>query len=149
MESELEALVDALDTQRESVLRKLAGLDEEQARMSTVPSGTNLAGLLQHLTYVESLWFEEIVQGGKARRGRRTMDVDPSTSLTKLRADYRAACRASNEIVAAIGDPDHAVTRHGKQRDLRWVLLSVLQEVSRHAGHADIIREQIDGRTGR
>jgi hypothetical protein len=77
------------------------------------------------------------------------MAVDPATSLTQLRADYRAACRASNEIVAAIGDPAYPVTRHGKVHDLRWVLLNVLQEVSRHAGQADVIREQIDGRTGR
>jgi uncharacterized damage-inducible protein DinB len=142
-------LVAALDDQRAGVLNKLAGLSDEDARRSTVESGTNLAGLLQHLTFVESKWFEEIVAGGKAGRGLRSMTVDPSVSLRTLRAEYRAACEASNEIVSALADADAPVTRNGKRHNLRWVLLGVIQETARHAGHADIIREQIDGRTGR
>jgi hypothetical protein len=77
------------------------------------------------------------------------MVVDPSISLRTLRTDYRAACEASDEIMAALGDADAPVTRNGKTRDLRWAMLVVIQETARHAGHADIIREQIDGRTGR
>ena len=77
------------------------------------------------------------------------MTVDPSVSLQTLRAEYRAACVASNEIIAAVGDADAPVTHNGKTRDLRWALLAVIEETARHAGHADIIREQIDGRTGR
>ena len=87
--------------------RSSAGLSDADARRSTVESGTNLAGLLQHLTFVESRWFEEIVAGGTARRGNRSMEVDPSVSLRTLRADYRAACEASNEIIAALGDAEH------------------------------------------
>ena len=146
---ELETLRRALDGQRSGVLKKLAGLSEEDARRSTVPSGTNLAGLVQHLTYVESLWFEEIVAGGRAGRGRRTMEVDPSVSLSRLRAEYREACEASNAVIAAVGDPDAPVIRNGKAHDLRWAIVCVIEETARHAGHADIIREQIDGRTGR
>ena len=146
---EVEALLRALDGQRSGFLEKLAGLGEADARRSTVGSGTNLAGLLQHLTFVESMWFEEIVAGGTARRGKRSMEVDPSVSLRTLRADYRAACAASNEIITALGDATVPVTRNGKTRDLRWAILVVVQETARHAGHADIIREQIDGRTGR
>jgi Protein of unknown function (DUF664) len=67
MASELEELRRALDGMRASVLRKLAGLSDADARRSTVPSGTNLAGLVQHLTYVESLWFKEIVSGRSAQ----------------------------------------------------------------------------------
>ena len=149
MASELEQLQAALDGMRAGVLQKLAGLSEEDARRSTVPSGTNLAGLLQHLTFVESLWFEEVVAGGKAKRGLRSMQVDPSVTLPQLRADYRNACEASNAIINALGDPDAPVVRNGKAHNLRWVILTVLGEISRHAGHADIIREQLDGRTGR
>jgi hypothetical protein len=69
MASELEELRTALDRLRTSVLRKLTGLSDVDARRSTVPSGTNLAGLVQHLTFVESLWFEEIVSSGSAGRG--------------------------------------------------------------------------------
>jgi Protein of unknown function (DUF664) len=145
--AELRQLCAVLDGLRASVLKKVAGLSEADARRSTVDSGTNLAGLLQHLTYVESLWFEEIVAGGKAS-GIRSMQVDPAVSLRTLRADYRAACASSNRIIEAIGDPDAPVTRRGKTHNLRWVLLSVIGETSRHAGHADIIREQIDGKTG-
>ena len=138
-----------LDGLRASVLKKLAGLSEGDARRSVVDSGTNLAGLVQHLTFVESLWFEEIVAGRKATRGDRSMRVDPSVSLRTVRAEYRAACAASNQIIAAVADADAPVTRNGKQHDLRWALLAVIEETARHAGHADIIREQIDGQTGR
>jgi uncharacterized damage-inducible protein DinB len=146
--SEIRQLLSALDGLRAGILKKVAGLSEDDARRSTVDSGTNLAGLLQHLTYVESLWFEEVVASGKAR-GIRSMQVDPSVSLRTLRAAYKAACETSNRIVETIGDADAPVTRHGKTHNLRWVLLSVMGETSRHAGHADIIREQIDGKTGR
>ena len=149
MASELEELRTALDRLRASVLRKLTGLSDVDARRSTVPSGTNLAGLVQHLTFVESLWFEEIVSGGSAGRGKRSMQVDQSVSLAALRSEYRAACAASNAIISSVGDADAPVTRAGKTHDLRWAILSVLEETARHAGHADIIREQIDGRTGR
>ncbi|GAA4459979.1 DinB family protein [Phytohabitans houttuyneae] len=149
MTPEVQQLRAVLDGLRAAVLRKLAGLSDDDARRSTVDSGTNLAGLVQHLTFVESLWFEEVVAGGKAGRGNRSMQVDPSVSVRTLRAEYRAACAASNEIIAAAGDADSPVHRHGKVRDLRSVLLAVIEETARHAGHADIIREQIDGQTGR
>jgi len=149
MTPEVEQLRATLDGLRAGVLKKLAGLSDEDARRSTVDSGTNLAGLVQHLTFVESLWLEEIAAGGKAARGDRSMRVDPSVPLRVLRAEYRAACAASNQVIAAIGDADASVTRNGKTRDLRWVLLAVIEETARHAGHADIIREQIDGQTGR
>lgn len=145
---ELATLRETLDGLRSGVLKKLAGLSEADARRSTVDSGTNIAGLVQHLTFVESLWFEEIVAGRKAK-GKRSMQVDPAVSLRTLRAEYRAAWEASDAILAAIGDPDAPVTRNGKTYDLRWAILSVIGETSRHAGHADIIREQIDGVTGR
>ena len=148
MTPEVEQLQAALDGLRTSFLKKLAGLTDADARRSPVDSGTNLAGLLQHLTFVESKWFEEIAAGRKAR-GNRSMEVDPSVSLKTLRADYRAACAAGDEIIAAIGDAGAPVTHAGRTRNLRWVLLAVIDETARHAGHADIIREQLDGQTGR
>jgi len=147
--SELETIIAVLDDLRGGVLDKLAGLSEEDARRSTVPSGTNLAGLLQHLTFVEAKWFEQIVGGGKPTRGKRTMTVDPSVTLTALRADYKAACETSNEIVRGIGDPEATVNVNGKKRTLREVMLGSIDEIARHLGHADIIREQVDGKKGR
>jgi hypothetical protein len=148
MTPEVKQLRDALDGLRSGVLKKLAGLSDEDARRSTVDSGTNLAGLVQHLTFVESKWFEGIV-AGRTVRGDRSMQVDPSVSVGTLRADYRSACATSNEIIAAVGNAEAPVAHNGKTRDLRWVLVAVIEETARHAGHADIIREQIDGQTGR
>jgi hypothetical protein len=145
---ELEALRASLDHHRAAVLKKLAGLSEEQARRSTVESGTNLAGLLQHLTFVESS-FREVVAGTKATRGLRSMAVDPAISLKQLRAEYRAACDESNEVIASLGDGDAPVRRNGKKSTLRRSILAVISETARHTGHADIIREQVDGKTGR
>ena len=149
MTTELEQLRAALDGLRAGVMKKLSGLSEADARRSTVDSGTNIAGLVQHLTFAESLWFEEIVAGRRVSRGKRSMHVDPAVTLKILRADYRAACETSDQIIAGIGDADAPVTRNGKTHDLRWVLLGVIEETARHAGHADIIREQLDGTTGR
>ena len=148
MTREVDELRAALDALRAGFLKKLAGLSEADARRSTVDSGTNLAGLLQHLTFVESKWFEQHVAGGKAK-GNRSMEVDPAFSLQTLRSEYRAACEKSNEIITGIGDADTPMRRDGKARTLRSALLAVIEETARHAGHADIIREQIDGQTGR
>ena len=146
---EIEALVATLDSLRAGVLQKLAGLTEDDARRSTVASGTNLAGLVQHLAFVESKWFEQIVAGGRPSRGKRSMQVSSAVSLSDLRAEYRAACDASNAIVRGLGDAASPVMHNGTTRDLRWAILAVINETARHAGHADIIREQIDGKTGR
>jgi hypothetical protein len=147
--SEVEALVAALDGLRAGVLDKIAGLTEEDARRSTVGSGTNLAGLVQHLTFVESKWFEQGVGGAKSVHGKRSMSVDESTTLSVLRAEYRAACDRSNAIVRKVAESDAPVKGAGKARDLRSVMLAVIHETARHLGHADIIREQLDGKTGR
>src|SRR5436190_22277810 len=119
--TELDELLATLDGLRSGVLDKLAGLSEDDARRSTVPSGTNLAGLVQHLTFVEAKWFEQTVGGGKPTRGKRSMSVDQSMSLSALRADYRAACATSNDIIREIGTPDAPVTVNGKKRNLRSI----------------------------
>jgi hypothetical protein len=145
---EVEELRAALDGLRAGFLKKLAGLSDADARRSTVDSGTNLAGLLQHLTFVELKWFGQDVADGTAK-GNRSMQVDASVALQSLRSEYRAACEISNEIITAIGDADAPLKRSGKARTLRGALLAVIEETARHAGHADIIREQVDGQTGR
>jgi uncharacterized protein DUF664 len=144
---ELRQLCEALAGQRAAVLKKLSGLSEDDARRSTVGSGTNLAGLVQHLTFAESKWFEAIVAGRPQTYRNRTMAVDPAVTLRSLRADYQAACRTSDQIIESFGSADAPV--HDGARNLRSVLLGMIEETARHAGHADIIREQIDGRTGR
>lgn len=149
MTPEVEHLLRELDEARKGVLKKLDGLSEEDARRSTVHSGTNLAGLVQHLTFVESMWFEQVVGGRSSPRGIRSMQVDPSVTLRQLRAAYKASWAVSDEIIKGLGDGDAPVEHNGKQHDLRWAIGAVLRETIRHTGHADMIREQIDGKTGR
>jgi hypothetical protein len=136
---EIAALLATLDAFRDGVLKKLAGLSEADARRSTVDSGTNIAGLIQHLTFVESKWFEGELAGRKKINGVRSMTVAPAVSLRDLRAHYRAACALSDELIASATD----------EKKLRRSLLAVIGETARHAGHADIIREQVDGQSGR
>jgi len=99
MTGEVEQLGAVLDGLRAGFMKKLAGFSDADARRSTVDSGTNLAGFLQHLTFVESKWFEEKVAGGKAK-GNRSMRVGLSVSLQMFRSPYRAACQGSNEARA-------------------------------------------------
>jgi uncharacterized damage-inducible protein DinB len=149
MTREIAHLLRSLDQARKGALKKLDGLSEEDARRSTVDSGTNLAGLIQHLTFVESMWFEQVVGGRSSPRGIRSMQVDPSVTLRQLRAAYQASWAVSDEIIKGLGDGDAPVERNGKKHDLRWAIDAVLGETRQHTGHADIIREQIDGRAGR
>lgn len=149
MTPEVEHLLRELDEARKGALKKLDGLSEEDARRSTVDSGTNLAGLIQHLTFVESMWFEQVVGGRSPHHGIRSMQVDSSVTVRQLRAAYKASWAVSDEIIKGLGDGDAPVERNGKKHDLRWAIGAVLGETKQHTGHADIIREQIDGKTGR
>ncbi len=147
---ERETLLDFLDYLRESVVLKVDGLDEEAARRSSVPTGTSLLGLIKHLTTVESLWFQfsfagrdETVPGD---------DVQPSDTVAAAVAAYRSAIRTSNDIVDQCNDLDRLCARTpptAEPLSLRWILVHMVEETARHAGHADIVREQIDGQTGR
>lgn len=77
------------------------------------------------------------------------MRVDPSVTLRQLRADYRASWAVSDEIIRSLGDGDALVAHNGKKHNLRWAIFAVLGETKQHTEHADIIREQVDGKTGR
>lgn len=149
MASEVEVFIELLDAVRDSVLKKLAGLSEDDARRVLVLSETNLAGIVQHLTFVEAKWFEQGVAGRKPSRGQRSMTVDGSRTLADLRADYRAACSPSNEILRTIDNLEKTVRVGSTEQTIRLIICDVLIETARHCGHADIIREQIDGQTGR
>jgi hypothetical protein len=115
MTREVEQLLRELDGARKGALRKLDGLSEVDARRSTVDSGTNLAGLIQHLTFVGSRWFEHIVGGRSSHHGIRSMQVDPSVSLRELRAAYKASWAVSNEIIKGLGDGDAPLHLNGKK----------------------------------
>ena len=139
-----------LDYLRECMVAKAEGLDNESLRRSTVPSGTSLLGLVKHLTMAETYWFQHVFVGNDVRVP--ASDLEEGDTTASVVAGYQSACRVANEIVAACDDLDRPGVRTGTRPvhlSLRWILVHMIEETARHAGHADIIREQIDGQVGR
>ena len=146
---ELETLLLLLQYHRDSLLRKVADLDEESARRELVPTGTTLLWLSRHMARAESLWMEQRFAGLDATVEDDTVTDDDTVAGAV--AAYRAAMRRTDTIVNGASSLD--VLCRGLPPDdrvnLRWVIMHLLEETARHAGHADILRELIDGRTGR
>jgi len=149
---ELDTALAFLSFARSCVLKKVDGLDEEQLRRRLVVSETTLLGLVQHLTDAERYWFGYTFAGDA-----RWADVDfdmvvaADRSPEQVVADYRASIAESDAHIRAAESLD-ALTAEpvaDRARTLRWVLAHVTSETVRHAGHADILRELIDGTTGR
>ena len=138
---------------RASLLKKLDGLDEEQVRRRLVPTDTTLLGLVQHCTDGERYWFDHVVAGHGPEEHGITFDfvVPPERTKDEVVATYLATAEASDAIIAAVGDFDAPTARtvDGVPKTLRWVVAHKTSELARHAGHADILRELIDGTTGR
>nr|WP_186355730.1 DinB family protein [Streptomonospora sp. PA3] len=152
---EREVLDVFLDYLRWVVAQKVRGLTEEQARRSLVASETTLAGILHHLMLVERNWFQRIVGGrGSAElelppsNAEDTWDVPAGATLDSLIADYERECARSRETAARFGLDDVFEHEEVGGLSLRWILVHMIEETARHAGHADILREQTDGRTG-
>lgn len=142
-----------LDYQRATMVRKAEGLTDAQARWSPVGSGTSLFGLLAHLVAVERWWFVKVVAGEDVALPWSREDPDADwrgaeyATLADVVAAYEQACARSNEIARAT---DLDATGHPPRPlvTLRWVLVHMVEETARHAGHADIVREQLDGVVG-
>lgn len=153
-----------VDRQRESFRRVAGELDREALSRTLPPASMTLGGMIKHLAFVESWWFGEVLRGEPAPEPfaavdrevdrdwewHSALDDDPD-DLWEL---YERMVRRSRDIVAAAmaADGPAAVSvrpgRDGTSFSLRWILLHVLEEYARHLGHADLIRESIDGRTG-
>ena len=138
-----------LQYQRDSFVRKVSGLDEEEARRQPVPSGTSLLWLIKHMARAETMWMLFRFAGQDV-----TVPVDtvqPDDSLVAAVDAYRATWARVDAVVAASPRLDEACRRTGDEPpvNLRWVLMHLLEETARHAGHADILRELIDGDVGR
>ena len=138
-----------IDQHRAMIAASLDGLSEAEARRRLVPSTTTLLGLVKHATFVERVWFDEGVRGrSRAEIGipatpDESFELSPHDTIASVRAAHRRACEDSRAAIAGL-DLDDVVT--GNRRGplpLRWVLLHVLRELAQHAGHADILREQI------
>jgi hypothetical protein len=141
--TEKEVLLGFLDYLRASVAAKPEGAPEPQVRTAAVPSGTNLLGLVKHLAHVERFIF----LGDEVADWQATFRPDPTESVDDLVASYREATARANEVIAATADLSAPLRPDGPS--MRWALTHMIEETGRHAGHADILRELIDGATGR
>ena len=149
LDGERETLLSLLQFQRDSVVRKVEGVSDEAARRSPVATGTTLLWLVKHLSFAESIWVERRFAGLDVRLSGDTVEVEDDT-LDAAVAAYRDTWARVGAIVAGAGldDPCQDAGPPGPA-NLRWVLGHLLEETARHAGHADIMRELIDGSTGR
>ena len=151
-DGELDTALAFLSFARECVVKKTDALSEEQLRRVLVESGTTLLGLVYHLTLAERLWFGYHVAGRQSDDpGDVVMQAPDDLSPEQVLADYRSAIESSDAAIRSIGDLAQpvAIPVAGTFHSLRWVLAHMTSETARHAGHADILREQIDGTTGR
>jgi uncharacterized damage-inducible protein DinB len=150
---------------RDTLRLKCAGLTHEQLARPLTPSDLTLGGLMKHLALVESQWFDRVFRDLPLAPPFDTADWDADPdwefdtargdSPAELRALFDEAVRRSDEVV------DEALTRGGLEQEsarksrhqdstftLRWILVHLIEEYARHNGHADLIRQAIDGRTG-
>jgi uncharacterized damage-inducible protein DinB len=151
---EKESLRVSLDRHRDVVLWKLEGLDDEQARRPMTPSGTSLLGLVKHLAAVEYAWFCETF--GRETEplpfdeedGDADLRPEPHETTADIVAFYGRARAAADRVIEEVDLEDLGTAWFGEPVTLRWVLIHMVEETARHAGHMDIVRELVDGRTG-
>lgn len=140
-----------LESQRASILEKSAGLTEEQARSQSTASDFCMLTLVKHVAFVERRWFQlEIarrqIDGLWPPPDDRELRIEDGDTLASVRAFYEGIIADNRVILDAVTDLDEVSPATGLNR--RWVLLHLLEELARHAGHADLIRESLDGTTG-
>jgi uncharacterized damage-inducible protein DinB len=162
--SETETLVGFLDYQRATLAYKTGGLDAPAMAVRIAASTLTLAGIVHHLAWVEQYWFAEVLHGRDRSPywagvdftadpdwdWRRALEMDPSA----VHAVWQRACdesrRALSEALTAGGLDQRAAGRPGGSDipSLRWILVHMIEEYARHNGHADLLRETIDGSVG-
>jgi hypothetical protein len=150
-----------LRAQRDAVLAIVEGLDEQAWQRSVVPSGWTPAGLIEHLGGAERHWFQGVVAGSDQElpwdEGLPPYDPEAAFVCDRPSADiiayYRGQCARSDAVLAETPLSAPLRGKHGDPEmdeppNVRWVVLHMIEETARHAGHLDIARELIDGRAG-
>jgi hypothetical protein len=146
---ERETVMALLQYQRDSVVRKVEGVDDLAARRQLVGSATTLLWLVKHLATAETLWFAHRFAGQPASVVPDDT-VRPDDTVAGAIVTYRSVWVSVDAIVAGASLDDWCRDVGADAPvNLRWVLMHLLEETARHAGHADILRELIDGETGR
>ena len=154
-------LVQSLDRQRQFLRHTTRGLTDEQAAQRTTASELSLGGLIKHVTLVERQWINFILEGPSAMGGRDEasmtawMDafrMGEEDTLPRLLEAYEEVARRTDDLVVTLPDldadqplPEAPWHEPGSRWSSRRVLLHVIAETAQHAGHADIIRESLDG----
>lgn len=154
-------MVQALDQQRQLLRRTLRDLTDEQARLRPSASELCLGGLIKHVGLTERQWTGFITDGPSAMSGgfddaARTrwmsaFEMGPDETIEQIFADYDAVARETDNVVMTADlDATHLLPpapwfRPGTSWTVRFVVLHILAELAQHSGHADIIRESIDG----
>ncbi|MFF4170699.1 DinB family protein [Streptomyces sp. NPDC001744] len=155
---EREALEQWLDFHRATLAGKCEGLDDVRLRtLSVPPSGLSLLGLARHMAEVERHWFRRILAGEDVEElymteedEDRDIHVADGDTYEEAHAAWQAEIAHARALAAGrelddLGAGEH---RSGKKFNLRWIYLHMIEEYARHNGHADLIRERIDGTTG-
>ena len=152
--TERETLTGTLSNLRAVVAWKLAGLDDEMAKRSMVDSATTLLGLVHHLAWVEAWWFQHIFAGeivdypfGWDEDADAEFRMTDDHTVESVLDVYERNVAKSDEIIA-VADLGATVKPKKTEYSMRWILVHMIDETARHAGHMDILREQIDGATG-
>jgi uncharacterized damage-inducible protein DinB len=151
---EREMLVHFLDWYRSVVERKAEGLSLEDAKRVMTPSGLSVLGVVAHLAAVEHGWFVETFSGvpvDPAWDDHADFILHADDSVESVVAEYRGSCDRARAIAGATPSLDGLSAAEDKYRghvSLRWILVHMIDETARHAGHLDVMRELIDGQTG-
>ena len=145
-----------LDYQRSTLLWKCDSLDGgELVRRTIPPSSLTLLGLVRHMTYVEWHWFAHVF-AGEATPPPISLEGDVDADFNDLRPSAAPAdmdrffrqCDASRAVVEKADDLDCVAASTERPVSLRWIMIHMIEEYARHNGHADLLREQIDGSVG-
>lgn len=152
--TERELLHAMIKSNRDSLLWKLEGISDEQGRERVVDSLTTLVGLVKHMQLVERWWVRIVIDGEDIPLPWSEDDDDEEWRLTEEDTvasavdGYAAEVALTDAVIANQDDLGRQVEADGRVFAVRWILMHLIEEIARHAGHADIIRETIDGETG-
>jgi uncharacterized damage-inducible protein DinB len=153
-------LVTFLEYFRSVLIRKAAGLESSQLAAMLAPSSLTIGGLIKHMAFVEDHWFGYVLLGEEYPEPWASadwnsspdweFDTAPNDSPAELLAQYERSVERSRQALDVVDDLDAIAVRspHDRPTNVRWVLVHLIEEYARHCGHADLIRESIDGRTG-
>ncbi len=154
---EKETLMALLDLQRASLVAITAGCSDEDLRKRLVSSETTILGIIKHVAHMERWWIQDRFAGRRLSYPFTEEDpdaefrIEPQETTQDILDLYAAACAESNAIIEASDLDDQGLDDRGgtvKRMSLRWIIGRMIAETARHAGHADILREQMDGATG-